>query len=372
MKERDMKNFYQKEHQIPELVEDKLQEAYREIRENEDKGRKVILFPERNRWKVAMVACLCLVLSATAGAAIRHFDGLRQFFGSIEPIKESVKEVEEDKISNTFPNLTINVEEMAGTDREVYMIVNVKRTDGKLFQKGFDYRFNHVNMIAEGESDGYSPDFISAQTGAWQETLKNEGTDEITMVLAYSYERKEYDDSDGGYKVKSFYHRGDTCTLSVEDLICEQNGLGAEMCGEMKTKMKLDYGEASVKECQPDVKIRLPRIDDSDKYVAAGTVKGIKITPYYMEYTCKFDKLWAEHESPMDNGGWEQICLEMEDGTKYGPETLQEFDNYFDHIREDEDRLAYSVKSTLWFKQVVDVKKIQAVWFGKKRIPLEK
>lgn len=372
MKEKDMKNFYQKEHEIPELVEDKLQEAYREIRENEDKGRKVILFPERNRWKVAMVACLCLVLSATAGAAIRHFDGLRQFFGSIEPIKESVKEVEEDKISNTFPNLTINVEEMAGTDREIYMIVNVKRTDGKLFEKGFEYRFDRIQMIAEGEdSDVYDPDFISATTREWQETLKNEGTDEITMVLAYNYERTKYDDSDGGYKEKSFYHRGDTCTLSVKDLICEQNGLGAEMSGEIKTKMKLDYGEVSVKECQPDVKIRLPRPDDSGKYDAAGTVKSIKINPYYIEYTCKFDKLWDEHKRPID-GVWNQICLEMEDGTKYGPETLQEFDDYFDNIWDEEDRLAYSATTTLHFKQVVDVKKVQAVWFGKKRIPLEK
>lgn len=370
MKEKEMKNFYQKEHEIPELVEDKLQEAYREIRENEDKGRKVILFPERNRWKVAMVACLCLVLSATAGAAIRHFDGLRQFFGSIEPIKESVKEVEEDKISNTFPNLTVNVEEMAGTDREVYMIVNVKRTDGKLFEKGFDYRFENIQMIAEGESDGYSPDFISAQMGAWQQTLKNEGTDEITMVLVYNYERKEYDDSDGSYKPKSFYHRGETCTLSVKDLICEQNGLGAEMSGEIKTKIKLDYGEASVKECQPDVKIRLPRMDDSDKYVAA-TVKSIRINPYYMEYTYKFDKLWEEHKSPTD-GVREEIYLEMEDGTKYGPKTPQEFYDYFDNSRDEEDRLAYSMTSTLWFKQVLDVNKIQAVWFGNKRIPLEK
>ena len=371
MREKEMKNFYQKEHEIPELVEDKLQEAYGKIREDEDQGRKVILFPKRNRWKVAMAACLCFVFSATVGAAVTHFDGLRQLFGSIEPIKESVKEVEEDKLSNTFPNLAVKVEEMAGTDREVYMIVNVKRTDGKLFQKGFDYSFADIQMIAEDESDGCSVDFIAETTGTWQRTLKNEGTDEITMVLAYSYERKEYDDSDGGYKPKSFYHRGQTCTLSVKDLICEQNGLDAEMRGEMQTKMKLDYGAASVKECQPDAKIRLPKTDDSGKYGAAGTVTSIKITPYYMEYTCKFDKLWAEDESPICNGVWEQIYLEMEDGTKYGPETIQEFDDYFSNCRE-EDRLAYSATSTLGFQQVADVKKIQAVWFGNKRIPLEK
>lgn len=360
MKERDLKQFFQNEQEIPPLVEDKMQEAYQKIG---GKNQNIVFITKKRKWKVAAaVACCLLATSVTVAAATGSFGGLRRLFkGSIKPIQQSSKEAETEQISNTFPGLSVNVEEISGTDSMVYMILDVKRTDGKLFQKETDYYFGDVEMVGENDRKLNSSYNGEANSNVDLGTiLENDGTDTIKMALCYAYEYTE--------KEKVYTRRGDNCALSLSNLIYDEH---VEMNGKIDLKLKLDYKETEIRECQPNQKIRFPKVGHSEKYILAGTLKSVTVTPYDLKYCREFDSLWDDGEIPSADA-WDQVYLEMEDGTKYGNVMEEDCKTAFRSTSTDEDPLTYSQKVHFTFKKAVDVNKIKAVWFGKTKISLEK
>ncbi|MCM1244657.1 MAG: hypothetical protein NC293_03325 [Roseburia sp.] len=396
MTDKKVKKLFEQELEIPEVVSDKMREAYQQIGADMEKadqiarGRHVGGHAAKRYLKAASIM-LCFLVAATtvSAAAGGGFQKLSKLFGGdVQQIQHSTIKPEVSTAKNSFKNLKVSVEQVTGSEKLTYVLLKLKRTDGKTFDKDKKYSFKGVRMIGEndqerGVTDSGAETYILIQGGEDEGDeydittqshfidpgimVENKGTDEIYLAVAYAYERTH----DG----KNYYHRGEKCTLLLGNL-CQKGEDGEDhtiMKGEVETEFVLDYGKCPEKIVELNQKIQLPKCGSDTNYLSAGILKRVTITPYYIQYEREMSE--KETEAPT----WEQIYVEMEDGKMVGyPTEKDRFEadendgmgGFGDGIRYGESK-KMQMKDSLLFHELIDVEHVKAVWFGKTRIEVE-
>lgn len=406
MRDKKVRELFEQELEIPEVVREKMQEAYREIGADME---KVEMSAERThtrrhtgrRYLKAASIMLCIFIAAASvdAATGGNLGGKlsKLFSGDVKQIQSSSTQPAATSKKNTFKNLEVTVDQVTGTEELCYVILKVKRTDGKTFKKGKDYSFGVVDMVGENDLvDGFeyyeadSPESMGEQRlmssyivdeeedggeiKSISETrfvnnglmIENNGTDEIYLAVSCGYERN---DKDG----KVSYHKGEKCRLFLKNL-CLEDGEDTLMKGIVETEFELDYGESDRKVCEPGKKIELPCYG-TEKYVSAGTLDRVMITPYFIKYERSLTK------AEMANNTWDQIYVELDDGTRIGNPTQEDFENALHKLggygfgegvitEGDESVQTWSSTEYLAVKDLIDVSRVKAVCFGKTRIEL--
>ncbi len=399
MRDKKVKELFERELEIPDVVSDKMREAYKQIGADMEKtdqlvrGRRVSGHRARRYLKAASIMLCFLVAATTVSAAANGgFEKISKLFkGDVKQIESSSAQPEVSAEKNSFKNLKVSVEQVTGTEKLTYVLLKLKRTDGKNFDKDKKYGFKGVRMMGENDivinieelgEDGYGADSemviqggdngkydISTQNRFTNPgiVVENKGTDEIYLAVAYGYERTQ----DG----KNYYHKGEKCTLLLGDL-CQKEEDGEDrtiMKGEAETEFVLDYGKCPEKVVEPDQKIKLPKYGSDTDYLPAGLLKRVTITPYYIAYEREMSKKETESNT------WEQIYVEMEDGAMVGYPTEKDRDAAYEHggangygsgIRYGENK-KMQMKNCLLFHELIDVEHVKAVWFGKTRIGVQ-
>lgn len=188
--------------------------------------------------------------------------------------------------------------------------------------------------------------------------IENQGTDEIRIVITCEYERRE--------GKNNYYHKGEKCRLSLKGLMSDK---GRVMSGEAQKEFALDYGECREKVFTPNVKIRLPEIGSEKHYLSVGTLKRVVLTPYALQ----FEQVLSEGQKENHDKCWNQVYVEMNDGSLIGQQIEQP------EADKDQVRRSYGaqtrIKNNQWvskerliFSSLVDVDHVRAIWFGKQRI----
>lgn len=140
------------------------------------------------------------------------------------------------------------------------------------------------------------------------------------------------------------------------------------MCikGTTEVEFVLDYGDCPKKVIEPGKKIKLPKLNSMKKYISSGTLDRVIVTPYFIQYERTFSRD-AIDKSTMT---WDQVYLEMDDGTRVGYQTLDSW------LEQEGGRGGYGIgidgkyKDYLLFQKLIDVEHVKAVYFGKTRIEL--
>lgn len=403
MRDNDVKKILEREVELPDVVQQKMKAAYRQIGADTEKTERICEIRRRRsayrlRYvKAAGIVFCCLLAAMTARAAGNGgFESLTKLFaGDTEVIKESSAQPEVTSGKNTFKHLKVSVEQVTGTDRLSYIILRLKRTDGKKFDKNKKYFFGNVSFTGEKDdsvltSAGSEDDFVLTGAGSgeaeeaaasanadvcysiWEDgmgsseeafidngmVIENQGTDEIRIVITCEYERRE--------GKNNYYHKGEKCRLSLKGLMSDK---GRVMSGEAQKEFALDYGECREKVFTPDVKIRLPEIGKTKQYLSVGTLKRVVLTPYALQ----FEQVLSEGQKENHDKCWNQVYVEMNDGSLIGQQIEQP------EADKDQVRRSYGaqtrIKNNQWvskerliFSSLVDVDHVRAIWFGKQRI----
>ena len=159
MRDKRLKEMFEQELEIPDVVQEKMREVYRQVGADMDKVEKASYRNDISRMgtryvKAASIALVALMVTTTVHAAtgggFGKLSGL--FRGDVSQIQSSSVTPEVSSEKSTFKNLKVSVERVFGTEELSYIVLRVKRTDGKTFDKNMDYRFSQVGM--KGESDG--------------------------------------------------------------------------------------------------------------------------------------------------------------------------------------------------------------------------
>lgn len=385
MRDKRLKEMFERELEIPDVVQEKVRETYRQLGADMEQVEKVSYRNYISRMgtryvKAASVVLFALMLTTTVHAAtgggFQKLSGL--FGGDVSRVEQSSVTPKVSSEKSTFKDLDISVERVLGTEELSYVVLKVKRTDGKTFDKNLEYSFQQVGMKGENdmaweEADGNgSSSHIVIGEGYENEpkveleesrytdegiVIENNGTDEIYLAVVCGYERKE----DG----VTSYHKGEKCRLRVGRLKGSLNDEEKDcIYGTAEMDFVLDYGECDKKVCEPNRKIKLPKLNSETKYLSAGTLKRVTITPYYIQY----ERTMTDQE--FENDTWDQIYLEMEDGTRIGYDTNKSW------LNSENSRGGYGVgsngehKNCLMFKDLIDVEHVKAIYFGKTRIEM--
>lgn len=386
MRDKRLKDLFEQEIEMPDVVQEKMHEAYRQIGADMGKVEKAsyrhYISRMGTRYVKAATVLLCALLvtgtvHAATGGGFAKLSGL--FKGDTSQIQSSSVKPEVSVDKNTFENLNVSVERVLGTEELTYVLLKVKRTDGKTFDKNMDYHFQLVHMKGENDFDWRGSENEEGSTGAttimiggekkpeveWEQRsyvepgimVENKGTDEIYLAVVCGYEQIK----DG----VSSYHKGEKCQLKLSGL---WGGVDGEektyMSGTAETEFVMNYGDCPKKVSEPGKKIQLPKLNSETKYLPAGKLDTVTVTPYYIQY----ERTLSDKES--DNDTWEQIYLEMEDGTKIGYPTFQSW------LEPEKGRGGYGngsdgkFKDCLMFRELIDVEHVKAVYFGKTRIEM--
>lgn len=385
MRDKRLKEMFERELEIPDVVQEKVRETYRQLGADMEQVEKVSYRNYISRMgtryvKAASVVLFALMLTTTVHAAtgggFQKLSGL--FGGDVSRVEQSSVTPKVSSEKSTFKDLDISVERVFGTEELSYVVLKVKRTDGKTFDKNLEYSFKQVGMKGENdmaweETDGNgSSSHIVIGKGYENEpkveleesrytdegiVIENNGTDEIYLAVVCGYERKE----DG----VTSYHKGEKCQLRVGRLKGSLNDEEKDcIYGTAEMDFVLDYGECDKKVCEPNRKIKLPKLNSETKYLSAGTLKRVTITPYFIQY----ERTMTDQE--FENDTWDQIYLEMEDGTRIG------YDTNTSWLNSENSRGGFGVgsngehKNCLMFKDLIDVEHVKAIYFGKTRIDM--
>ncbi len=413
MRDKRLKEMFEQELEIPDVVQEKMREVYRQVGADMDKVEKASYRNDISRMgtryvKAASIALVALMVTTTVHAAtgggFGKLSGL--FRGDVSQIQSSSVTPEVSSEKSTFKNLKVSVERVFGTEELSYVVLRVKRTDGKTFDKNMDYRFSQVGMKgesdgdwaggAEGESAADSNNLISqADTKEEKDTnekedakeccsavsimigggekpkvesvennytdtgimIENNGTDEIHLAVVCGYEQV----MDG----VSRYHKGEKCRLRLSGLCGDVDGEEkTRIDGTAETEFVMDYGDCQKKVCEPGKKIRLPKLNSETKYLSAGKLDRVTVTPYFIRY----ERTMTEKQ--FDNKTWDQVYVEMEDGTRIGYPTLNSW------LEQENGRGGYGIGTDgkhndyLMFVDLIDVEHVKAVYFGNTRIDM--
>lgn len=413
MRDDQVRQMFERELEIPDVVQEKMHEAYRQMGADMDKVekksyRKYIGRMGTRYVKAASFILFALMVTTTVQAAASGgFQKLSGLFGGgdVSQIQSSSETPEVSANKSTFKDLDVSVEQVLGTEEISYIVLKVKRTDGKTFDKDMDYYFKQVAVRGEhdlydeqagsdrenGAEEGAADQAGGGAAGGEAESnftisikgngdelqtdgmeqrcvvdpgvmIENQGTNEIYLAVVYGYERKQ----DG---VSSF-HKGEKCRLKLRGFGGGTAGKGGEesMCikGTTEVEFVLDYGDCPKKVIEPGKKIKLPKLNSMKKYISAGTLDRVTVTPYYIQY----ERTFSHDAIDKSTLTWDQIYLEMEDGTRIGYQTL---DSWLEH---EGGRGGYGIgidgkyKDYLLFQKLIDVEHVKAVYFGKTRIEL--
>lgn len=381
MRDKQLKEMFERELEIPDVVQEKVRETYRQLGADMEQIEKVSYRNYISRMgtryvKAASVILFALMVTTTvhaaAGGGFEKLSGL--FGGDVSRIEHSSVTPEVSAKKSTFKDLNVSIERVFGTEELSYIVLKVKRTDGKTFDKNLDYSFKLVGMKGENdidwdEEEGESGCVVIGE-GAGKEiesvehrytdggiVIENNGTDEIYLAAVCGYERKK----DG----VTSYHKGEKCQLRVGSLCGSVEGEEKDcIYGTAEMDFLLDYGECDKKVCEPDKKIKLPGLNSETKYLSAGTLKRVTITPYFIQYESTMT------DKEFDNLTWDQIYVEMEDGTKIGYDTNKSW------LNQKGSRGGYGTgvngryNNYLLFEDLIDVEHVKAVYFGKTRIDM--
>lgn len=388
MQDKKVEKILTEDVEIPAEVLEKMQEAYERIGADTEKivsadayRRKTgnAAFKRNRRYLKAAVIMLCFLFAAatTSAATGFGFHSLSKLFeGDTELIEQSSAQPDMLVTKNTFDNMVVQVEEATGTDELIYLILNVKRTDGKKFEKGKVYNFGTISLLGEHDIDN-SENRVNVDLEMEQNTysnngvmIENEGTDELRIALTYSYVREEGEEK--------YYLRGEKCTMSIMNLwevrpdcsYLDQVDAEPVMRGALEMEFILDYGRAAVKTYRPDVNVEFPDITDDSVYYPQGRLTEMTLTPYYIRFVLDRPEEMGEYCTRR------QVYLEMDDGTIVGCKTQKEEEKGKDRMgaiyggKYDEETGLWSVEEYLLWSKLIDIDRVKAVHFGKNRIEL--
>lgn len=384
MRDDQVRKMFEQELEIPDVVQEKMHEAYRQMGADMDKVEKASYRKYIGRMgtryvKAASFILFALMVTTTVQAAasggFKKLTGL--FGGDVSQIQSSSVTPEVSANKSTFKDMDVSVEQVLGTEELSYVVLKVKRTDGKTFDKNMDYRFKQVVMKGENDLDWPDADmgegsathvFIIGEgdpkVGGVEQRyvdpgimIENHGTDEIYLAVVCGYEQNE-----GG---ESRYHKGEKCQLKLSGLCGGVDGKESTFIkGTAEAEFVLDYGDCPQKVSEPGKEIKLPKLNSESRYLSAGTLDRVTVTPYFIKYERTIPEDQEEHKT------WDQIYLEMEDGTRIGYQTLNSW------LEQENSRGGYGTgvdgtyKDYLLFTELIDVEHVKAVYFGKTRIEL--
>lgn len=390
MRDKHIKELFEQEVDIPDSVREKMNEAYWRLGADMDKIQSSSHQNNTRRVRMRYVraasfALLALMVTTTvhaaSGGGLSKLTGL--FRGDVKQIQSSSVTPEVSSKKSTFKNLDISVEQVLGTEELSYVVLKVKRTDGKTFDKNMDYHFKSVGMKgkndidwqAGNEENGSGSPYVSgslyviggeknpkveSEVHRYIDSgimIKNDGTDEIYLAVVCGYEQM----IDG----KTSYHKGEKCKLKLSGLCGGVNGVESSCIqGTAEADFVLDYGECPKIVTKPGKNIRFPKLNSESEYLSAGRLDKVTVTPYFIQY----ERTVSEKQE--NNETWDQVYLEMEDKTRIGYPT---FKSWFDQKGS---RGGYGIgtngkdKYTQLFPELIDVEHVKAVYFGKTRIEL--
>lgn len=385
MRDRRLKEIFERQLEIPDVVQEKAYEVYRQVGADMKKAEMV---SDRNRQrktgmrylKAASFLLFALVAATTVHAAANGgFEKLSRLFGGdVSQLQSSSATPEISSEKSTFKDLKVSVDRVFGTEELAYIILNIKRTDGKKFDKNKDYHFRLVGMKGEDDiewleseqEDGNTAGvFVTGEELMMEERytnngimIENNGTDEISLAVMCGYEQRQIK---GG---ESRYHKGEKCRLKLSELCSSVDGKEKDRIdGMAEAEFVLDYDDCQKKVCKPGKKIKLPLVNSEAEYLPVGTLDRVTITPYFIRYDMTMNKKQSHNE---DNT-WNQIYLEMEDGSRVGYPTLDSW------LKEDSRRGGYGsgmngkYKECMMLSELIDVEHVKAVYFGKTRIDMQ-
>lgn len=384
MRDKHIKELFEQEVDIPDSVREKMNEAYWRLGADMDKIQNSSHQNNTSRVRmryvrVASFALLALMVTTTvhaaSGGGLSKLTGL--FRGDVKQIQSSSVTPEVSSKKSTFKNLDISVEQVLGTEELSYVVLKVKRTDGKTFDKNMDYHFKSVGMKGKNDIDwqagneengsgslyvigGEKNPKVESEVHRYTDSgimIKNDGTDEIYLAVICGYEQM----IDG----KTSYHKGEKCKLKLSGLCGGANGVESSCIqGTAEADFVLDYGECPKIVRKPGKNIRFPKLNSESEYLSAGRLDKVTVTPYFIQY----ERTVSEEQE--NNETWDQVYLEMEDKTRIGYPT---FKSWFDQKGS---RGGYGIgtngkyKYTQLFPELIDVEHVKAVYFGKTRIEL--
>lgn len=396
MMEQKIRNAFKQEWEIPDEVETKMQEAYRQIGAGRDvimnsKDKKRAWQSGRRYLKAASIVAAVLLIgtTATAAAAGFNFGLLKNLFGDdAELVRQSSSKPEILMGKGKLDHLEIEVEGMSGTEEVTYVMLHVKRTDGRKFTKNARYTFDNVEM--ESEVNIFEkPGSFSGASFTRCLPSENEGTSDLHLTFACGHKRME--------NGETISHLGEKYTLRLENLMEWPKNPESESEGtvvaEGKTELNfaLDYEEAVTVKKEPNVNISFPEVGKKKRYASVGKLTEVIITPYYVKYATEQKDIYhflegaGDFSAQLEDGVdvWQEIYLEMDDGSKIGFMTMEEYVDYI--VQEDGvSNLGafgtgnYSDKKNVWrnenmlgFPKLIDVEHVRAIYFGKTRIEID-
>lgn len=368
MVDRKIMDSFKKEWEIPDPVAEKMQEAYRRIGAKESgatvAGRGRSRRSGRRYLKAASLVAAVLIIGATAGAAAGINEPLKKLFQKDSGLAKESSSVPDTKtVQNTMSGLNVEIDSISGTDEMAYIIFRVQRKDGGNFDKNKVYNFRNVNIWdVTSESVNMNEREYSYSASGCSFMIENEGTSELRIVYQTTYERTV-----GG---KTEYLRGRQCKILLEDLV-EETDEGrnpVEMYGDLELSFKMEYGDALTKTKDTNVAISFP-LCDSDEYIPMGRLREVTVTPYYVRYGLE----WKERD---DEGKdyFEQIYVEMDDGSFMGYRTEEDMNEYGMRMVStgggsyDRETGLGEHEGIVFLPELIDVKHVRAVYFGKTRI----
>lgn len=384
MKDQEIRNVFKGEWEIPNNVETKMKEAYGWIGAKhetlQDAGGNRRCQHQRRRYLKAasLVAAVLLIGTTAAAAAGFDFSLLQQVFNkNAGLVKQSSTKPEVAVQTGGYDHLEIEVEGISGTAEVTYVMLHVKRTDGHTFRKGAHFTFEDCSL--NSEKDQWETEGIQSW-GNFSQFLvtENEGTSELRMVLVCIHQRMANDHCDN--------RLGERYTLDLGNLkeLPEGEGEGTAVAkGKTKLSFVLDYEQAKTRNKKTNIALSFPKSGKKGKYESVGKLKEVIVTPYYIKYVTE-EKGALSTNVYDEKDVWQQIFVEMDDGSKMGFGTEEEWNAYIMSEQEGESHLSYYANGVFvnskaglrtehiqGFPKLIDVEHVKAVYLGKTKVELD-
>lgn len=384
MKDQEIRNVFKGEWEIPNDVETKMKEAYGWIGAKHETlqdagGNKRCQHQRRRYLKAASLVAAVLLIGTTAAAAAGFdFSLLQQVFNkNAGLVKQSSTKPEVAVQTEGYDHLEIEVEGISGTAEVTYVMLHVKRTDGHTFRKGAHFTFEDYSL--NSEKDQWETEGIQSW-GNFSQFLvtENEGTSELRMVLVCIHQRMANDHCDN--------RLGERYTLDLGNLkeLPEGEGEGTAVAkGKTKLSFVLDYEQAKTRNKKTNIALSFPKSGKKGKYESVGKLKEVIVTPYYIKYVTE-EKGALSTNVYDEKDVWQQIFVEMDDGSKMGFGTEEEWNAYIMSEQEGESHLSYYANGVFvnskaglrtehiqGFPKLIDVEHVKAVYLGKTKVELD-
>ena len=384
MKDQEIRNVFKGEWEIPNDVETKMKEAYGWIGAKHETlqdagGNKRCQHQRRRYLKAASLVAAVLLIGTTAAAAAGFdFSLLQQVFNkNAGLVKQSSTKPEVAVQTEGYDHLEIEVEGISGTAEVTYVMLHVKRTDGHTFRKGAQFTFEDYSL--NSEKDQWETEGIQSWGNFSQFLMtENEGTSELRMVLVCIHQRMANDHCDN--------RLGERYTLDLGNLkeLPEGEGEGTAVAkGKTKLSFVLDYEQAKTRNKKTNIALSFPKSGKKGKYESVGKLKEVIVTPYYIKYVTE-EKGALSTNVYDEKDVWQQIFVEMDDGSKMGFGTEEEWNAYIMSEQEGESHLSYYANGVFvnskaglrtehiqGFPKLIGVEHVKAVYLGKTKVELD-